>query len=145
MRAGIIRTIVLCTLTTSAAGAAELWVDVDSKGGTCDDGRARGAVTKTEPWCSLKAAANAVEPGDVVNVRGGKYTEPHTCPSCDDNSVLQIVRPGTAAAPIRFVAQAGESVELAPGGSGVVHGLTIKKIAAFTEVRGFRISVLSRR
>src|SRR5688500_14722665 len=102
--------LVIALLAATAATARELWVDRESRGGTCDDARPWAAVTASTPWCTLANAAQNVQPGDTVRVRGGVYTERHLCPSCDDTAVMQLVVAGTSAAPIRYLAEPGEAV-----------------------------------
>ena len=127
-----------------AAGSADLWVDRNSHGGPCDDARLRSQVSGATPWCTLRAAGNNVLPGDVVHVRGGDYTEVHTCGSCNDNSVLQAVVSGTAAQPIRFRAQPGEIVRIT-GAGGAIHGVQVIEtydgsvVPRFIEVVGFEV------
>ena len=115
---------VCVTISASPAAARELWVDRESRGGSCSDARLAAAVSRTAPLCTLGAAANLVAPGDIVHVRGGTYTEVHTCATCDGNAVLQLVRAGTPSQWIRFVAEPGENVILQGGGPSVLHGCT---------------------
>ena len=65
----------ILSISPVAALAADLWVDANSIGGTCSDSIHRDDVRKNNPWCSLGIAANNVQPGDVVHVREGVYTE----------------------------------------------------------------------
>jgi parallel beta-helix repeat protein len=129
-------------LVPLSAQAAELWVDRDSLGGTCSDGRSREDVSETTPWCTLGAAGSGVEPGDVVRVRAGVYTEVQTCGICNDNSVLQVVVSGTEGSPIRFQAEAGEEV-VVTGDGGATHGIQLIETyddsvqPHFVEVVGF--------
>ena len=122
------------------ASARELWVDKQSRGGACSNARIASAVTKTAPLCTLGAAAQVVQPGDLVHVRGATYNEPQTCSVCDDIAVLQLIRPGTALQWIRFVAEPGETVIL-EGSASASTGLRIRPInnvpPSFNEVRGF--------
>jgi len=126
------------------ASSADLWVDRNSLGGTCNDGRTRTQVSETTPWCTLSTAGSAVLPGDTVHVRAGEYTEIQTCGVCNDNSVLQIVVSGTAAQPIRFQAQPDELVRLSAAG-GAFHGVQIIEtydgsvVPRFVELAGFEI------
>ncbi len=121
-----------------------LYVDRQGLGGVCNDQRAAGAVSETTPWCTLGAAAAAVQPGDEVIVRAGVYTEVQNCPLCNDNAVLQAVVSGEAGKCIRFTAQSGESVEIT-GDGGAMHGIQLLKTAnggitpRFIAVRGFRV------
>jgi len=124
------------------ASPAELWVDRNSLGGACDDGRIRTQVSETTPWCTLSTAGSAVLPGDIVYVRAGDYTETHTCGVCNDNSVLQVVVSGTASQPIRFEAAPNELVRITNAG-GAHHGVQVIKtydgsvVPRFIELSGF--------
>jgi parallel beta-helix repeat protein len=119
-------------------------VDRDSRGGTCSDSFSRGEVGETTPWCTLGAAGAGVEPGDVVHVRAGTYTEIQTCSICNDNSVLQVVVSGTEGSPIRFQAAPGESVVIT-GDGGATHGIQLIETydgsvqPHFVEVVGFTV------
>ena len=104
------------------AASAVLWVDLESRGGLCSDARTRAEVTAATPWCTLGAAATQVTPGDVVQVRGGTYTEIQRCYSCNDNSVLQIVVSGSPSEWIVFQATPGETVVIS-GAGGATHGV----------------------
>ena len=129
------------------ASARELWVDKQSRGGACSNARIASAVTKTAPLCTLGAAAQVVQPGDLVHVRGATYNEPQTCSVCDDIAVLQLIRPGTALQWIRFVAEPGETVIL-EGSASASTGVRIRPInnvpPSFNEVRGFVIRKFTR-
>ena len=102
---------------------------VVSTGG--DDGN---PGTADRPWRTLARAAQAAGPGDVVTFRGGSYTVP-------DEVVLS--RSGTSAAPISFVAAAGEFPVL-DGGNGpgsivqFAAGTSFVRLSGFT-VRGYRV------
>jgi hypothetical protein len=110
------------------AFARELWVGKTA----CDDARAVSANTEATPWCTLNRAASQAVAGDTVHVHGGAYTD-------SGGSVLRISRGGTAGNPIRYVAVAGETVEITPAG-GATAGVTIYEAGiAFVEVRGFHI------
>ncbi|MGB5551688.1 MAG: right-handed parallel beta-helix repeat-containing protein [Thermoanaerobaculia bacterium] len=136
---------VLIVMTPLGASSADLWVDRNSLGGACDDGRTRSQVSETTPWCTLRTAGSAVLPGDTVHVRAGDYTEIHTCGVCNDNSVLQVVVSGTAAQPIRFEAEPDEVVRLSAAG-GAFHGVQILEtydgsvVPRFIELAGFEVS-----
>ncbi|MGB5294653.1 MAG: hypothetical protein WBP34_06860, partial [Thermoanaerobaculia bacterium] len=45
---------VLVVMTPLSASSADLWVDRNSLGGACDDGRTRSQVSETAPWCTLR-------------------------------------------------------------------------------------------
>jgi hypothetical protein len=115
-------------LAAGTAFARELWVGKTA----CDDARAVSANTEATPWCTLGRAASQAVAGDTVHVHGGTYT-------ASGGSVLRIPRGGTAGNPIRYVAVAGETVEITPAG-GATSGVTIfDPGVAFVEVRGFHI------
>lgn len=101
---------------SSTVWSAELWVDRNSLGGPCDDGRAREQVTFTSPWCTLAGIGNRLQPGDVIRVREGEYTERFYCTGCWGSATLQVAISGTSMAPIRFIAEPGEAVVLSADG-----------------------------
>jgi parallel beta-helix repeat protein len=81
-----------------------------------------------------------VQPGDVVHVRAGTYSEAQTCLECDDAAVLQVLTPGTADAWIRFVAEPGETVVFSPGTA--TRGILIRRddsAPSYVEVSGFHV------
>ena len=135
---------VLCLSLAWAASveAKDLWVDVSSKGGTCSDSLTRAQVTKATPWCSLARAALQAQAGDTVYARAGTYSKVQTCPSCDDNAVLQLVVYGAAGAPIRFMPAPGEQAVIAPGSGGAAHGIVAKNGTQpfHVEVSGFKVT-----
>ncbi len=132
-------------LVPTPSFARELWVDHDSIGGPCANGREPADVTQATPWCTLGVAAPQVLPGDTVHVRAGHYTEITSCPDCAGDAVLQIVAGGTEADPVRFVAEPGETVRLS-GVSGAVHGVRILPIGdpaatpGFVEIEGLLLT-----
>lgn len=65
------------------------------------DGSNRNTGTVSEPWKTIQYAANQVEPGDVVSVRGGIYRE-----------TIDFKRGGTEDAWITFQAFEEEDVEI---------------------------------
>lgn len=123
---------------------SELWVDRHSLGGPCSDSRPRAQVTYETPWCTLLPAVNQVQPGDTVRVRAGVYTETlEGCHSCNTDVVLQIVTSGAPGAWIRFIAMAGETVEIAAEGGGR-NGVWVREtwdgiVPRYVEIRGFKI------
>jgi parallel beta-helix repeat protein len=128
---------------TGTALSQDLWVDRNSLSGTCSDSRDRLQVSKTQPWCTLKAAGNQVQAGDTVFVRAGVYHELHKCFDCHDKAVLQIVTSGTASSPIRFETYNNEKVVIT-GTAGVTYGLLVAKTwtgktPRFVELDGFEI------
>jgi hypothetical protein len=145
MIAGSLSLLVAIFAWASVAQAQpNLWVDRDSHGGSCSDSSARDAVTAATPLCTLAAAANMVQPGDAVLVRGGEYTEIHTCRLCNDNAVLQLTTSGSAEAWIKFVAEPGETVAIT-GQGGAQHGIQIAETydgsvrPRFISVEGFQV------
>lgn len=52
-----------------------LYVDVDSLGGTCSDGKTRLTNSMNSPFCSVERATEVVEPGDTVLICQGTYNE----------------------------------------------------------------------
>src|SRR5262245_54710325 len=59
-------------LSALPAHARVLYVDHDSRGGTCSDavsGDMNDSAKGARPWCTLGAAGKAVRAGDVVLVR----------------------------------------------------------------------------
>ena len=73
-------------VTAEAAGQNAIYVN--SGNSACTDS---GSGTLAAPFCSIQAAADAVNPGDVVVISSGAYASGAT-----------ITRSGTAAAPIVF-------------------------------------------
>src|SRR6185503_10693988 len=57
----------------------------------------------------IQAAANATQPGDVVYIRGGIFTN---TPTVGNQYMVWVTKPGTATAPIRFEAYNREPVKL---------------------------------
>jgi hypothetical protein len=78
--------------TAHAAGASYF---VSTKGLDSNPG------TYDRPWLTIYKATRTVQPGDTVQVRGGKYRE-----------FLRVLTSGTASAPITFKAYPGETVIL---------------------------------
>ena len=97
--------------------AADLWVDRNSLGGSCSNSRSRAQVSETSPWCTLQAIGDDIQPGDVIHVRDGEYTEGYHCDSgCWGSAILQVTVSGTAANPITFMAEPGEEVVFSADG-----------------------------
>lgn len=67
---------VWCLLTVGSACGADYYVDVDSRGGPCDD---TNPGTLEKPWQTLSRATGEQQPrpqaGDTIWVRGGVYPE----------------------------------------------------------------------
>lgn len=84
----IVTSLVLCTVIFPAVAAADpattLYVN-NTSGANCSDS---GAGTQTQPYCTVQAAADVVNPGQTVDITGNYY-EPVT-----------ITRSGTAAQPL---------------------------------------------
>src|SRR5690606_25023154 len=89
----------------ATASAADYFVSPDG-----DDGAAGKSISAA--WRSLSKANAALQPGDTVYLRGGKYV----------NDPIRPARSGNAAAPIRYVAYEGEIPVLT---SGKVRGLDV--------------------
>ena len=68
--------IACCLLLAWSAYGADYYVDVDSRGGRCDDA---GPGALERPWRTLSRAASGQEPcpkpGDTIWIRGGLYKE----------------------------------------------------------------------
>ena len=131
-------------VTTAQSSGRDLWVDRDSRGGSCSDARARTDVTRQTPWCTLGKAGEFAQPGDVIRVRAGTYTELQQCESCDDESVLQVVVAGRSDAWIRYVAEPGERVRIT-GNGGALYGIFIREtytgvIPNYISIEGFEVS-----
>ena len=80
-------------LTAQAAGDNTLYVN-NSGSTACSDS---GSGTYEAPFCTIQAAADVANPGDVVNVAPGTY------------AATTITRSGTASAPITFTGNLGTS------------------------------------
>ena len=85
----------------------------------------------TAPFRTIQKAANLANPGDVINVMAGEYT--NTCASC---SVVDITRSGTTDNWIVFRAYPGHQPVLRPNGW---HGFQIKGGASYIEISGFEV------
>lgn len=88
----------LSPMVAQAAGQNTLFVDRSSS--ACTDS---GTGTLAAPYCTLQAAADAAEPGDLVSVAPGSY------------AATTITQSGTASAPITFTGNATWSA-LGPSG-----------------------------
>lgn len=122
-----------------------LWVDRDSIGGPCSDEYSREEVNKMRPWCTLGVSGDKVQPGDLVHVREGTYTEPSRCDNCDLESVLQVINSGRTDAWIRYIAEPGEKVRIT-GAGGAEYGIVVRQTwdgrftPKFVSVEGFEVS-----
>ena len=98
----------VCLTLATAAFAEELPVDIEAVGLTgrtihvAPDGDDAADGSEGSPMKTLQAAADAVEPGDTVLVRGGVYED------VDDVIPLQITKGGTEDNWVRFAAYPGE-------------------------------------
>ncbi len=129
-------------LTAWIGTTADLWVDRSSLGGTCSNSRSRGQVSATSPWCTLEATGDNLQPGDVIHVREGEYTELYPCDACWWAAVIQVTVSGTAAAPIKFLAEPGEEVVLSADGGADWGILVVEQNGVaprFLEFDGFEL------
>lgn len=135
-------------LYAQAEAPRELWVDVQSLGGTCSDAYTRAEVSSSQPWCTLGVTGDKVQPGDTVHVRGGTYDVAQRCPGCDLTSVLQVINSGRADGWIRYIAEPGEEVHIT-GAGGAEYGVVVRQTAEgdylprFISIEGFKISDFS--
>ena len=83
----------LAPLEAQADGQNTIYVNNSSAAGCTDS----GSGTLNAPYCTLQAAADAANPGDVVRVSAGVY------------AAATVTRSGTADAPIQFVAASGSA------------------------------------
>ena len=88
----LISTSVLVPTVAHADGSNTLYVTQTS---TCSD---TGSGTQAVPFCTIQAAANAANPGDVVLIGAGIF-----------DSEVDITRSGTAGAPITFLGTGAQS------------------------------------
>jgi parallel beta-helix repeat protein len=112
----------------ATANPAVLYVDRSNP--ACS---ATGMGTKSHPFCTISSAAAKVEAGQTVQVASGTYRES-----------VSIQRPGTAAAPIAFVAARGARVTLQSRADGFdVVGTRWVTISGFRVVNtsGYGIAV----
>jgi hypothetical protein len=92
---------------SSGAAAADLLVDGGSA--VCSDARtAAQAGSAATPWCSLGRAAREAGAGDTVHVLPATYRE-----------TLRPARSGTPAAPLRFLAASGTTIDAAGAANAV--------------------------
>lgn len=98
------RILALCSLLPGAAGAVTLYAD-NRLGSSCASGYDAGSRScgsgSAAGYRTLAEALNAAQPGDVVRVRGGTWSERLVPP-----------RSGTAALPITIAVQPGETPTL---------------------------------
>jgi hypothetical protein len=107
-------------LTAQAAGQSTLYVNGASS--ACTDS---GSGATSTPFCTIQAAADVAEPGDVVNVAAGSY------------AAFTVSRSGTSSAPIVFT---GNGVRTMFGltSAAVVGGVTLNAVD-YVEVEAFKI------
>lgn len=79
---------VIAPAAADATAGETLYVD-NASGSNCSDS---GTGMQAEPFCTVQAAANVVNPGQTVQIVGGFYQE-----------AVTISRSGTATAPVTFV------------------------------------------
>jgi len=101
--------------TAAASASTDLYVD-DAPGANCSD---NGSGTETQPFCTITAAAAAVQPGDTVLVEAGTYVSPTISVS------------GTSSAPITFSAVNVTSNQVYVDGGIVVSGANHVVISGF--------------
>jgi hypothetical protein len=107
-------------LTAQAAGQDILYVNGASS--ACTDS---GSGTLAAPFCTIQPAADAADPGDVVNVAQGTY------------SAFTVNRSGTASAPIEFTGN-GVWGPVGLTSEATVTGVTLSG-AGDVEIEGFRV------
>ncbi len=119
--------LVAALTTAMPAAAAGLTRWVDSSSASCTN---TGTGTSAKPYCTIQAAASAAQPGDVVQVRSGSYTEN-----------VQITHSGLAGAPITFQPAPGASVTV----TGQIHGFTVagtstSNLTSWIVISGFNVT-----
>ena len=114
-----------------SAAAHTLYVS-NGAGAPCSDG---GNGAESRPFCSISAAAAAVQPGQTVVVAAGVYRES-----------VDITRSGTASAPITFVANnaAGQTVTVDASNAAVPGNAFSVSGAQNVVIRGFRTLAASK-
>ncbi len=126
---------VTCTVTLTAdttvtanytAPVAALTYYVSGSGSDSNDG-----LTQATAFLTLQHAAGLTQPGTLVYVMNGTYT--NTCPSC---TVLDISIPGTANGWITYKAYPGQTPIISFNGW---EGVFFEPTAAYVEVNGFTI------
>ena len=114
------------SFTNKSVGVAGVEYFVSGSGDDRNNGLSANA-----PFRTIQKAANLVNPGDVVNVLDGEYT--NACASC---SVVDITRSGTAENWIIFRAVPGHKPVLRFNGW---NGFQIKGGASYIEISGFEL------
>src|ERR1700730_2992892 len=113
-------TIVLSVVSVPhALGAGGTTLYVDRANSACSDS---GSGTTTQPFCTIRAAAAKVLPGQTVQVSAGTYQE-----------IVNVPTSGTAGAPIVFTAAPGATVTIPNQTSGfVISGRSWITVNGFT-------------
>jgi len=126
---------VTCTVTLTAnttvtanytAPVAALTYYVSGSGSDSNDG-----LTQATAFLTLQHAAGLTQPGTLVYVMNGTYT--NACPSC---TVLDVSIPGTANGWITYKAYPGQTPIISFNGW---EGVFFEPTAAYVEVNGFTI------
>jgi len=109
--------IVFLLCLVGSVSAKDLYVDVDSIGGTCSDSYTYAQNDISHPFCRIHTATSIVNPGDVVYIRSGNYFELSST-SCRGNAgTLFINRAGTPGNPITFKGYPGDVMPIIVGDS----------------------------
>src|ERR1700761_1554039 len=112
----------LSPITAQAAGENTIFVNGSSS--ACTDS---GSGSLAAPYCTIQAAADAADPGDVVNVAPGTY------------AAAAITRSGTASAPITFTGNGVWSQYGFTGMSGYATAPISLSGASFVRIENFDI------
>ena len=118
--ATLIAAAALSPMAAQAAGQNTIFVN--SASSACTDS---GTGTVDAPYCTIQAAADAANPGDIVNVAVGTY------------SATTITRSGTASAPIIFT---GNGIRTAFGISRAAIASFDVNGASFVKIQSFNIT-----
>ena len=117
-------TTVTANYTVPVAPAVTYYVS--GTGSDSNDGLSTGTA-----FLTLQQAANVTQPGDIVLVMNGTYT--NSCTGCD---VLNVATPGTANAWITYKAYPGQTPKISFNGWA---GIFFSPTAAYIEVNGFTV------
>ena len=123
LRAGlypIVSTLIALAMMTPTAWAATYHVAPPPAGSDANPG------TEPDPWATLQHAADNVSAGDTVRVHAGDYVGMH------------MTTPGTAAMPITFLAEPGETVRITADNGTTPDGINLEG-ASYIVVEGFQI------